>query len=80
MAANYEILQHWVTALDVIVEGFTFYPVFVAVPGKQRWVRIFHVDVKHAVFAYCMADLSAHDLDAKLFCCPVPAESISLLV
>ena len=80
VAAIYEILQHWVMALNVIVEGFTFYPVFVAVPGKQRWVRIFHVNIDHTILAYCMTDLPAHVLDAKLFCCPVPAESISLLV
>ena len=40
-------------------------------------MRIFHVNVEHAILAYCMTD---HVLDAKLFCCPVPAESISLLV
>ena len=63
-AVIHEILQHGFAALDVIIQGSAVYPVFVTVQGKQRWLRIFHVDVKHAVFAYCMADLPAHILDA----------------
>ena len=81
MTAIHQILQHWFTGFDVFIEGFTFDPVFVAVPGKQCWGCIFHVNVNHAVFTYGMADFpAAHILDAKLFCRPVPAGSISLLV
>ena len=54
--------------LDVIIEGFTFDPVFVAVPEEQCGGCIFHVNVKHAVLTYGMPDPSVHVLDAKLFC------------
>ena len=43
-------------------------------------MRIFHVNINHTVLTYCMTDPPAHVLDTNFFCCPVPAESISLLV
>ena len=51
-----------------------------AVPGKQCWVRIFHVNINHTILAYCMTDPPAHVLDTKRFCSPVPSESTSLFV
>ena len=80
MTAINQVLQHWFPGFDVFVEGFTFYLVFVAVPGKQCWVRIFHVNINHASLAYCLTNPTAHVLDTKRFCSQVPSESISLLV
>ena len=79
MTAIHQILQHWFTEFDVFIEGFTFDPAFVAVPGKQCWGCIFHVNIEHAVLVYCMPDPPVHVLDAKLFC-PVSTGSISLPV
>ena len=44
-----QVMQNWFPGFDVFVEGFTFDPVFVEVPGKQCWVRIFHVNINHAI-------------------------------
>ena len=79
MKAIHQILQHWFTGFDVFIEGFTFYPVFVAVPGEQCGGCIFHVNIEHAVLAYGMPDPPVHFLDAKL-CRPVSTGSILLPV
>ena len=65
--AIHEILQQWFAGLNVFIEGLTFYLVFVAVPGKQRWVRILHANIEHAFLAYCITDLPAYVLDTKLY-------------